>query len=112
MNTAMSSDRTLMAWTRTALSFYGFGFALYKILTEIQIAGKVVIRDNAPRNYGLALIAMGTVGMIMGTIEYWTTLVQLRRIQHVGFARASFIVALCMCLAGIFLLISIIVKMF
>ncbi len=101
-----------MAWTRTALSFYGFGFALYKILTEIQIAGKVVIRDNAPRNYGLALIAMGTVGMIMGTIEYWTTLVQLRRIQHVGFARASFIVALCMCLAGIFLLISIIVKMF
>lgn len=108
--TLMAADRTLMAWIRTALSFYTFGFALYKILTEVHQSGQFVVNDDAPKIYGVALIVTGTVSMVAGTIEYWLMFVQLRCIQYFPTMRACFLVALWMCLAGIFLTVSIITK--
>lgn len=34
--TRMAADRTLMGWTRTALSLTGFGFTIFKFLESIQ----------------------------------------------------------------------------
>ena len=110
VGTLMAADRTLMAWIRTALSFYSFGFALYKILTEVHKAGTYQIHDNAPQVYGVALIVTGTVAMVSGTFEYWAMFVQLRQIQNFRIIRASFLIALWMCAAGVFLTGSVIAK--
>ena len=110
LGTLMAADRTLMAWIRTALSFYSFGFALYKILTEIHETGKFAVYDNAPQVYGVALIVTGTVAMVSGTLEYWAMFAALRRVQNFRIMRASFLIALWMCAAGVFLTCTVIAE--
>ena len=112
INTAMAADRTLMAWIRTSLSMFTFSFALYKILQQFQTTGKALGNENTPRNVGLFLAVAGTMAMVMGTIEYCLTLQQLRALQRFRFARAPFIMALLMCVAGVFLCISIMTNLF
>ena len=112
INTAMAADRTLMAWVRTSLSMFTFSFALYKILQEFQTTGKALRNENTPRNVGLFLAVAGTLAMVMGTIEYCLTLQQLRTLQHFRFARAPFIMALLMSVAGVLLCISIMINLF
>jgi putative membrane protein len=111
LNTLMSLDRTLMSWIRTSLSFYSFGFALYKILAEVREAGRLQLNDNAPRNYGLLLILTGTVAMVMGTGQYWLTLNELRQLQPIRFARGTFLMALWMCFTGVFLFGSVLIRL-
>jgi putative membrane protein len=112
LNTMMAADRTLMAWIRTSLSFLSFGFAIYKILQEVQSVGKVSLHDNAPRNAGLILIGAGVIAIVMGTIEYWLTLLQLRHLQRFGVMRPALIMALLMCAAGMLLFSSIVIRLF
>ena len=63
--TFIAADRTLMAWIRTALSMIGFGFSIYKFFQYMpeEIASGNVRRPQAPRNFGLSLIALGTVAL-------------------------------------------------
>ena len=111
MNTLMAADRTLMAWIRTSLSLLSFGFTIYKILEGFQDAGgKFVVRAEVPRNAGLFLTGMGTLAMVMGTIEYWQTLKVLHQPRIFGRPRAPLIMALIMSLTGIFLFFSITAK--
>jgi putative membrane protein len=111
MNTMMAADRTLMAWARTSLSLLSFGFGLYKILQEVQRAENVSLHDNAPRNAGLALIVAGTIAIVMGTIEYWVTLQQLRHLQRFRLSRSALIMAVLMCAAGLSLCFSMITRL-
>ena len=111
MNTLMAADRTLMSWTRTSLSLLSFGFTIFKILQGLQDAeGRLVVRSDTPRNAGLFLTAMGTLAMVMGTIEYWQTLKVLDQQQIFGRPRPPLIMALIMSVAGIVLFVSIMVK--
>ena len=111
MNTLMAADRTLMAWIRTSLSFFSFGFAIYKILQELQQGGRSLPHENTPRNVGLVLAAAGVLAIVLGTIEYWQTLHELRRIQHFRVARPALVVALVMCVAGLLLLFGIMLRL-
>jgi len=104
----MAIERTLMAWVRTSLSLLSFGFTLYKILAAFQQAGGILHEGNTPRNVGLFLTGMGTVAMLMGTIEYGYGIRELRLIQPVRLVRSSFVMALLMSAAGIVLFFSII----
>ena len=63
--TIIAAERTLMAWIRTALSMIGFGFTIYKFFQyqADEIASGKIQRPNAPRNLGLSLIALGTLGI-------------------------------------------------
>ena len=111
MNTLMAADRTLMSWTRTSLSLLSFGFTIYKILEGFQDAGgKFVVRTDVPRNAGLFLTGMGTLAMVMGTIEYWQTLKVLHQQRIFGRPRSPLIMALIMSVAGILLFLSITAK--
>jgi len=111
MNTLMAADRTLMSWTRTSLSLLSFGFTIYKILEGFQDAGgKFVVRTDVPRDAGLFLTGMGTLAMVMGTIEYWQTLKVLHQQRIFGRPRSPLIMALIMSVAGILLFLSITAK--
>ncbi len=108
--TLMAADRTLMAWVRTALSMISFGFTIYKILEGFLQSGAALPRANSPRMVGLFLIGLGTASMLLGTIEYWQTLTELRRFEHFRTWRPSFVIALIMSLTGLFLFVSVAVK--
>jgi putative membrane protein len=109
--TLMAADRSLMAWVRTALSMLSFGFTIYKILQGFQDAGVHLSHPDTPRRVGLFLTAMGTISMVMGTIEYWRTVVALREIQHYRVWRPTFVMALIMAIAGCFVFVSIVIRL-
>jgi len=72
--TLMAASRSLMAWVRTGLSMIGFGFTIYKFLSN---EAQGLVRD--PRNVGLFLIVLGIVSIVFGGIEYMQTVGDLRQ---------------------------------
>jgi putative membrane protein len=72
MRSDLSNLRTLMAWVRTAVSMIGFGFTIYNFykgfLQELTDAG----RGDAARNLGVALVAAGTISMVIALWNFWT----------------------------------------
>ncbi|WP_222105648.1 YidH family protein [Paraburkholderia sp. BCC1884] len=109
--TLMAADRTLMAWIRTALSMISFGFTIYKVLQGFADAGVHLNHPNSPRMVGLFLTAMGTVSMVLGTIEYARAIAMLREYQEESLWRPSFFIALIMACSGSFVFLSIIIRL-
>jgi putative membrane protein len=71
-------------------------------------AGVHLAHPHSPRTFGLFLTGMGTVSMVLGTIEYWRTVVSLRVYQPVSIWRTTFFVALVMACTGSFVFLSIV----
>jgi putative membrane protein len=108
--TLMAADRSLMAWVRTALSMISFGFTIYKLLEGFEQSGEHFRRATTPRDIGLFLTGLGTVAMIMGTIEYWYRLKALRGVRLLRVVQPSFVMALIMSAAGLFIFLGILVR--
>ncbi len=106
--TLMAADRSLMAWVRTALSMISFGFTIYKLLQSLEQSGVAIRHIESPRIMGLFLTGLGTVSMVMGTVEYWYRLRDLRKLQAFGIWRPSFVMALIMSATGLALFLSIV----
>ena len=112
MRTMMAADRTLMAWIRTALSLLSFGFAIYKILQDLEQSGKSLPHENTPRNIGLFLTITGTATMVMGTLEYWQTIHELRRDTRFWYLRPALVMSLVMSVSGLILIFGILTRLF
>ena len=70
--TRMASERTLMAWIRTAISMISFGFTIYKFLQYMVEQGALVrIQPQGPRNLGMTLITLGTLALLFAAIQHW-----------------------------------------
>ena len=108
--TLMAADRSLMAWIRTALSMISFGFTIYKLLQGFEEAGTHLPHASSPRTMGMFLTGMGTLAMVLGTIEYWYRLQDLRKKNSFAIWRPSFVMALLMSAIGLFLFVGIIAK--
>ena len=108
--TLMAADRSLMAWIRTALSMISFGFTIYKLLQGFEEAGTHLPHASSPRTMGMFLTGMGTLAMVLGTIEYWYRLQDLRKQNSFAIWRPSFVMALLMSAIGLFLFVGIIAK--
>jgi putative membrane protein len=105
----MAADRTLMAWIRTSLSMITFGFTIYKLLQHFaEIQPGPLTRLETPRFMGLFLTGIGTLAMVMGTIEYWFRLKELGHIQPLAVWRVSFVMAVIMSLTGLAMFVSIV----
>jgi len=63
--TALSAERTLMSWVRTALAMISFGFTIDKFMRTLS-----GVRMEGPRNFGIALAALGTAALLAGTLQY------------------------------------------
>ena len=73
VNTQLSLQRTLMSATRTAVTLIGFGFTVAQFFEQAQqnAPGPLrVMREESPRNLGLALIAAGVISLAIFTWEY------------------------------------------
>ena len=101
--TIMASERTLMAWVRTAISMIGFGFSIYKFFQyqAEEIAAGNIRRPQAPRNLGMTLIALGTLGLAAGAWQHRNFLNKLGTHQSRHVWSASFVVAMAVILIGI-----------
>jgi putative membrane protein len=105
IRTIMAADRTLMAWIRTALSMFSFGFTIYKFLDTLA-AQTPMAHPSGPRQVGLFLCGMGLAALVLGTINYWVTLRDLQRVEHFRVGRPVLLMALIMSIAGVALFVS------
>jgi len=76
--TRMSADRTLMSVIRTSLSLIGFGFTIFQFFQKMREAN-VITRVNAPRNLGIALVALGIGMLILGIVYHIQFMTALRK---------------------------------
>jgi len=108
--TLLAAERTLMAWIRTALSMLSFGFAIYKVLQGLEAAGQTFVHGATPRNVGLFMCGMGTLAILMGTIDHWHSLKLLRQLRHFKLTRPPMIMAVLMSVTGLVLFFGILVR--
>ena len=76
--TRMSADRTLMSIIRTSLSLIGFGFTIFQFFEKLRDAGTLT-HAAAPRNFGIALVALGIVMLVIGIAYHIQFMLVLRR---------------------------------
>jgi putative membrane protein len=76
--TRLSADRTLMSVLRTSLSLIGFGFTIYQVFDKLKDA-KLLANAHAPRNFGLALVALGIGMLVLGIVYQVRFMRELRR---------------------------------
>jgi putative membrane protein len=105
--TVMAADRTLMAWTRTALSMISFGFTIYKFL-EAASQHTTLAHPRSPQQVGLFLIALGTISMVVGTISYWATLKDLQKAERFRLGRAVVWIGVIISIGGATLFVTVI----
>ncbi len=75
--TRMSADRTLMSVIRTSLSLISFGFTIFQVFEKLKEAGTLA-HAGAPRNFGIALVALGIVMLVGGIIYHAQFMLHLR----------------------------------
>jgi putative membrane protein len=75
--TRMSADRTLMSVIRTSLSLIGFGFTIFQFFQKLRDAGTIA-HAAAPRNFGLALVALGITMLVIGIVYHVQFMLGLR----------------------------------
>lgn len=70
--TVMAADRSLQASVRTSLSMIGFGFTIFKFLSQMNVeTAKITLRDTGPRDIGLFLCGLGTITLFFEALAYW-----------------------------------------
>jgi putative membrane protein len=111
LRTVMAADRSLMAWVRAGLSMTSIGFTVYKLLQAFQESGGLLPRTSTPRTIGLFLTGLGTAALVMGTIEYFQTLKDLRELHAERIWRPAFILATLMTCCSVFMFVSIISRL-
>jgi putative membrane protein len=109
--TRLASERTLMAWVRTALSMISFGFTIYKFLQVVQEQSKVAaLRPQAPRELGLTLIGIGTFAVIVASVQHWNYVKKLRPDQPCKIWDLTLVVACLIALLGLLMFGSILFR--
>jgi len=103
LRTIISAERTLMAWVRTALSMIGFGFTIFKFFQYLprESANRNIQHPNAPRNLGLTLIALGTLGLSAAAWQHWNFLKEIGAPRHRRVRSISFIVSIAIVIVGL-----------
>lgn len=76
--TRMSADRTLMSIMRTALALIGFGFTIYQFFSRMRASEVLLGRVHAPRNFGIALVALGITMLLLGILYHIQFMRELR----------------------------------
>ncbi len=76
--TRLSAERTLMSVIRTSLSLISFGFTIYQVFGKLLDSPGVKLEANAPRNFGVALVALGIAMLVLGMVYHVNYMRELR----------------------------------
>lgn len=78
--TRLSADRTLMSIMRTSLSLIGFGFTIAQFFSKLLENNLLpATRSHAPRNLGLAMVALGIGMLIIGIWYHIQFMIRVRK---------------------------------
>ena len=109
-----AADRTLMAWVRTSISLFGFGFAIAKTYEYIEAdyleeTGRFLDTLHTPLIFGIGFIVLGMVGIFTGVIQYGRILKRIKSDQFTYFEPWPLpkIMAVLLLIIGIFGLVAI-----
>jgi putative membrane protein len=83
----LNADRTLMSVIRTSLSLIGFGFTIFQFFGKLKEAQMASV---SPRNFGMALVALG-IGMLVIGIVYRLRFMVAMRIERQEMTKAGLI---------------------
>jgi putative membrane protein len=109
--TRLAHDRTLMAWVRTSASLISFGFTIYKFFQYLRDKGEPVEGHIfGPREFAMALIAIGLISLVFATIQSRRELQTMRK--HYPYVPYSFatLVAGLVGLLGIVTFVAVILR--
>jgi len=81
IRTAFSAERSLMAWLRTSVSLYTFGFSLTKFFDFLGPQTEGTHIWAGPRGLGLGLICFGILTLTFATFGY---LKRFRKMKQLG----------------------------
>jgi uncharacterized membrane protein YidH (DUF202 family) len=77
---AYSSERSLMAWIRTSVSLYTFGFSITKFTNYMEWQAEGLQYSAGPHRLGIALVCMGILVLVLGIVEHLRRLVRMRQL--------------------------------
>jgi len=109
----MAAERTLMAWIRTALSMISFGFTIGKlgqVISSVEVKSLVLghTRMIGVESIAYFLVILGTVALLMATIQHR---VRMHQLYEMGLRRqvsTSFVVASLLIVVGGFAMTSLV----
>ncbi len=109
VRTALSSERSLMAWIRTSASLYAFGFSITKFLDYLEKQQEGAGSSAGLHRLGIAIIYIGILGLVLAAVEH---LQRLKKMKQLGLPTISLIslpvvATTALLLIGIAVLISI-----
>jgi putative membrane protein len=109
VRTAFSSERSLMAWMRTCVSLYTFGFSITKFLDYLEQQQQGVQFPPGLHRLGLALICLGIIGLVLGAVGHFR---RLRKMERLGLPTVSLFslpigAAIALLVIGVAVLVSI-----
>ena len=108
IRTAFSSERSLMAWIRTSVSLYTFGFLISTFIDYLESLESGTQFSVGLRRVGLALIAMGIVALVLAMVEHLKRVQTMKRLGLPSTGRVSLPTgaAIALLLTGIVTLIG------
>lgn len=98
-----------MAWMRSAVSFIGFGFTIYKFFEYLQRSGMTHggWHPKAPQRLAIALIGLGLICLLGAIVEYLSFVRRLMRRIPMTF---SLMIAVLLWVLGLFALIAVVFR--
>ena len=108
IRTGYSSERSLMAWIRTSVSLYTFGFSISTFIDYLESQESGTQFSAGFRRMGLALIAMGIVALVPAMVDHLKRIQRMERLGLPSAARVSLPAgaAIALLLTGIVTLIG------
>jgi putative membrane protein len=106
--TRVAYERTMMAWVRTGTSLITFGFAVYKFFqldAAVKLSGRMLV---GPREFAMALILIGLLALVLGTVEHARDLRSLRKLNPQLPGSLSRWVSVAMVLLGVVALVAVV----
>lgn len=112
LRTSLALERTLLAWIRTALTLIGFGFTLSKFMHDLIKAGRVETILHYPREVGMAMMALGIIGLTGGTLDYRRRMKRVHDGEESHVWTAAFMVSVVLVSLSIYAMVSMVIGIY
>ena len=109
VRTALSSERSLMAWIRTSTSLYAFGFSITKFIDYLGAQRDVTVSSTGLYRLGFAIICIGILGLVLAAVGHMQRLKKMKRLglPKVSLISLPVVATIALLLIGIATLLSI-----